>query len=290
MPETTLAQRIETLTALTPGMSGRDLAFADSLIMQYRRRGGLSPRQEPYVQQLIDRAQNPEARPTVEVGSLQRVIELLEHAARHLRHPAVLMLANGRTLRLSIAGPRSRQPGTVNVAGTGNFADRDWYGRVTRDGQFEPCRRYDQETQQSVAAALQALATDPAAAAAAYGHLTGVCCFCGRPLTDERSTGVGYGSTCADHYGLPWGARAAAAVREGAPAPRPARRRTISQDIQAGRIHPGTLEPMAREVSETGRLSQPGRRTVLQQIAAGRALRDVLPTRPEAEEEGEGWW
>lgn len=41
--------------------------------------------------------------------------------------------------------------------------------------------------------------------AAQFGQLYGVCVFCGRALTDERSIEVGYGPDCADHHGLPWG-------------------------------------------------------------------------------------
>jgi hypothetical protein len=45
----------------------------------------------------------------------------------------------------------------------------------------------------------------PQEAANSYGRLTGRCCFCGLPLKDERSLGVGYGAVCASNYGLPWG-------------------------------------------------------------------------------------
>jgi hypothetical protein len=31
------------------------------------------------------------------------------------------------------------------------------------------------------------------------------CCFCGRVLTDPRSVRWGYGPTCAENFGLPWG-------------------------------------------------------------------------------------
>lgn len=41
--------------------------------------------------------------------------------------------------------------------------------------------------------------------AAQFGKLYGICCFCSRTLTDERSIGVGYGPRCAERYGLPWG-------------------------------------------------------------------------------------
>jgi hypothetical protein len=42
--------------------------------------------------------------------------------------------------------------------------------------------------------------------AAAFGHLYGQCVYCSSVLTDERSIAVGYGPTCADNHGLPWGA------------------------------------------------------------------------------------
>lgn len=41
--------------------------------------------------------------------------------------------------------------------------------------------------------------------AAAFGQVYGQCVFCLRPLTDDRSKEVGYGETCAEHRGLPWG-------------------------------------------------------------------------------------
>ena len=44
-----------------------------------------------------------------------------------------------------------------------------------------------------------------AADAAAFGKLYGICIFCSRDLTDERSIAVGYGAVCADNHGLPWG-------------------------------------------------------------------------------------
>lgn len=52
---------------------------------------------------------------------------------------------------------------------------------------------------------LEALDRHPGEAARAYGKATGQCCFCDRPLDDERSITAGYGRTCASNYGLPWG-------------------------------------------------------------------------------------
>lgn len=41
--------------------------------------------------------------------------------------------------------------------------------------------------------------------AAHFGQLYGLCVFCTRTLTDERSIEVGYGPVCAERENLPWG-------------------------------------------------------------------------------------
>jgi hypothetical protein len=204
---TPLDLQVTMLAASIPQLSPRDRNFASSLCDQYNRHGRLSAAQEPWIARLLERALAPNE-PGENVGSLGGIVELLERARQHLRYPAILLRANQIDLRLSIAGPRARVPGSVNVTSTDrrdSDGQRDFYGRVTSGGVFEPNNRYDRETQTAIAAAIRVMATSPAEAAAEYGHLTGVCCFCGRRLTDERSTAVGYGPICAGHYGLPWG-------------------------------------------------------------------------------------
>jgi hypothetical protein len=99
----------------------------------------------------------------------------------------------------------AKVPGSINVCSVGSFTDRNWYGRVTREGEFQPSHKFNGETLSAIGAALAAMALDPAKAAAEYGHLTGVCCFCAHPLTDERSTSVGYGPICAGAFWTPLG-------------------------------------------------------------------------------------
>lgn len=43
--------------------------------------------------------------------------------------------------------------------------------------------------------------------ARSMGRTSSRCCFCGHPLTDDRSINVGYGPTCATNWNLPWGER-----------------------------------------------------------------------------------
>lgn len=204
----TTGGRVAMLEKVMPLLSGRDLEFAESLVQQHKRRG-LSPKQGTWVVRLIDRATLPPQTPTAVGDGFKAVIELLDRAKTRLKHPKLLVSVLGQDLRLSIAGDSAKVPGSVTLTSADRDAEgaRQWFGRVTRDGVFEPSGALDGKTQTAIAAALKALAVDPAKAAADYGHLTGVCCFCGIGLTDERSTAVGYGPTCARKWGMPWGAK-----------------------------------------------------------------------------------
>jgi hypothetical protein len=138
------------------------------------------------------------------VGDLSGIIAMFDRARTHLRFPAVVL--DG--FRVNVAGDRAREPGSLTITSPDRSGDgrRRWLGRVTLSGQYEPARDADP----AIGERLRAFAADPAGVAAAYGRLHGACCFCRRALRDERSTAVGYGPDCADHFGLPWGARAAA--------------------------------------------------------------------------------
>jgi hypothetical protein len=138
------------------------------------------------------------------VGDLTPIMALFNRARAHLKYPAIVL--DG--FRVSIAGARAAHPGSLNVTGIEKHFnaqrgrdERTWFGRVTLDGSFAPSRSAPAD----LADKLRAFAADPAGVAAAFGHLHGACCFCMRALSDDRSTAVGYGPICADHYGLPWG-------------------------------------------------------------------------------------
>ncbi len=204
----TTGGRVAMLEKIMPLLTGRDLEFAESLVDQHRRRG-LSAKQGAWVTRLIDRATMPPKGPAEIGAAFTGVIELLDRAATRLKHPKLLVSVLGQDLRLSIAGANAKVPGSITLTSAGRDGDgnREWFGRVTREGVFEPSGAIDARTGTAITAALKALAVDPAKAAADYGHLTGVCCFCGLALSDERSTAVGYGPTCAAKWGMPWGAR-----------------------------------------------------------------------------------
>jgi hypothetical protein len=184
------------------GLSDSDQAFAQSLLDQAQGRG-LSAKQLAWIDKLIGRATAPQTEPLL----LPRTVEFMQSAALMVNRPRVVLRAADIDIRLSIAGYKSRTPGLINITSThGAFDERVFYGRIGQDGQFEPSLTPEPERQAAIVEVLKLLEVDPAAAAAAYGKLTGVCSFCSIPLSDIRSLAVGYGQICARKYGLPWGA------------------------------------------------------------------------------------
>lgn len=132
----------------------------------------------------------------VDMTSIHR---LMHEARANLKWPKVVF--GTADIKLSVAGPRAKVPGSINVTDTADFGDNKWFGRITDDGQFHPSRAADQR----VIDFLIEVAADPHAAVADAGKESGSCCFCNRTLTDDASLDAGFGATCAKHFGLPHG-------------------------------------------------------------------------------------
>ena len=131
-------------------------------------------------------------------GDLRPVIEMLAAArAAGIKHPKICF--PGHNVRLSIAGPHARFPGSMNVTTDAGYAMSDFFGRVHTDGRFGAARAITP----AVETFLNDLAADPVAIIKASGLSTGSCSFCARTLSDPRSLVVGYGPVCASRYGLP---------------------------------------------------------------------------------------
>lgn len=175
--------------------------FAVSLCRQFDRNGALSELQWGCITNMIERAN----RPTITLD-FAAIIALFNLAADSLKYPKIaLALRDGTDVVLSRAGIRASRPGTINVTNGRRYGDDDnvWYGRIELDGTFQDSQAATDELR----TLLVAFSADPSGVAAAYGKLTGNCCFCRRGLTDERSTDVGYGPVCAKNYGLNWGVK-----------------------------------------------------------------------------------
>lgn len=198
---------IEALAEALPRLPIKDQAFATSLLQQAGRRG-LSEKQMFWVRKLTQNANTPQAkRPKVEIGNFAGIMAIFAKAAQHLKHPSVLLPLPNKSyidiIELKPTGAKSRYPGCIHVTDGGKYGSNVYCGRLTPSGDFIAARAC--EGREDVLATLKRFAENPAEVATEYGRLTGSCCFCRKDLTDERSTEVGYGPVCADHFGLPWG-------------------------------------------------------------------------------------
>jgi len=147
----------------------------------------------------------PPPPPATWLGGTAIFAFLIAAKARGLRHPKARFLApGGGELRLSLSGPASKVPGSLQVV-----VGEDWRGRVEPDGSVQGPLATDLALQD----ALVIIATDPAQAAHDYGALMCRCSFCGLALTDAGSVEVGYGPTCAKKWGLPHSPRGTPAVQ-----------------------------------------------------------------------------
>lgn len=163
-----------------------------------------------YVIEAYRRAQPRPAVAQLSADGLSRIFGMFEAAGKSQLVRPTIRLADdaGHYMVLSLAGAASSNAGCIYVKGergSGNY-----FGKITPKGQFFPV----QTCPTTIEPQLLAFSADPETIAAKYGKLTGRCCFCGRALSDDRSTEVGYGEICAKHMGLRWGEQKAAVAVE----------------------------------------------------------------------------
>jgi hypothetical protein len=187
---------IETLKEGIGLLSAKDQKFAKSLLASETH---LSEKQAYWVGVLAERTKTggkPKERERVKIGEFSGIAKLFDEAKKHLKFPSITLAG----VKLSRAGERAKVPGSINVLNTTN---KDWYGRILETGEFEKSPRTI--VPEELVELLGHFAEHPAEVAGDHGKLTGRCAFCNLPLSDERSTEVGYGPICASHFNLPWG-------------------------------------------------------------------------------------
>lgn len=185
-------------------------SFAKSLSDQYISKGKLSTAQWNWANVLAwefhqeqQFSKNVEAIVQDEMV-MDGVYRLFKIGAEHLKFPkirlAVINNENYTEYLLRLASVKSKNPGSINI---NTKQGNEWVGFIATDGILIP--RCDLKNHPGLVDLLTELASDPVNVAKKYGGLTGNCCFCSLPLTDERSTQAGFGPVCARNYGLHWG-------------------------------------------------------------------------------------
>lgn len=176
----------------------RSLPVKSEFVTSLLGREVLSPLQMSWAHKLVLDAKR-RAPDSGEIDmDLRALVGMLRQAAgAQKRFPRIVLRRDGApAITVSLLGDGTRHPGAVLVrSGTTTHA------LVHRDG-MRVLPRFAFEEVREV---LLALARDPSRVLAQHGIATGVCCYCGRPLSTAESRSVGYGPICAEQFGLPWG-------------------------------------------------------------------------------------
>jgi hypothetical protein len=162
--------------------------FAASLLSSLHKWGQLTDKQLATVQRLAS-APSPDDRaaaaPTVSIDAIEGAFYRAKEAG--LAHPKLRL----DTFTFSPAPAGGKNPGAVYVKEGGVYL-----GKVA-GGKLFTVSSVDQSTTDRILA----VASDPKAAAIAYGQKFGKCSVCARDLTDEESISAGIGPVCAKKYG-----------------------------------------------------------------------------------------
>lgn len=127
-------------------------------------------------------------------GAIEVSLATIETMFDAAREKGLKKLAyRARGLVVSPANATGTNPGAIYVKTAGG----EYLGKVMA-GKFMATR----EATDTHKAALLQIAADPAGEARRYGKETGVCCCCGRELTDPKSIAAGIGPICAESWGF----------------------------------------------------------------------------------------
>lgn len=160
--------------------------FADSLAVSLNKFGSLTEPQSEAVRRNITRAKVDGPAPAITVERIEQAFAAaIENGVKRPR-------MNLDTFTFKPAGQKS-----ANVGGIYVTEDGEYLGKVM-GGKFLKVSACDVGQQQRIISA----ASDPAAAASAYGQRTGACSICKRTLTAAESMDRHIGPICAGKYGF----------------------------------------------------------------------------------------
>jgi hypothetical protein len=174
--------------------TARNFGFAASIMFQLECKGKISEPQLASVRKCMEGEKDREA------AIAMRSLEAPALDMPEVEKAFLAALQNGvRSPKLRLAGfkfspakPNSANPSAVYVVGDGDT----YLGKVL-GGKFLRVASCTPEQEKAIIEA----ATDPKAAAIAYGLKYGKCSVCGRDLTDKDSIAMGIGPICVSRMG-----------------------------------------------------------------------------------------
>lgn len=176
-----------------------DFTFHADMLAALLKYGHFTPKQETAVrnaaaksaarraQWAAEKAAAATNAPAVDVSLIEKAFASAQ--ANGIKRPR--MMLDG--IKFSLAPAHGRNAGALYVV---RKSDDQYLGKIM-GGRFLKVRECTAEQE----AEIVRIASNPHAEAVAYGKRTGVCCICGRELTNHASIYAGIGPICADKYG-----------------------------------------------------------------------------------------
>jgi len=228
LTDATLKAQVDELKSVVENLPARSQKFAQSLIKQAERKGSLSPKQIPYLLSMTADGLKAKSTPTP-APAPKPVNEVTTTAG--WEGVTTMMTAtheNLQTCRLRIhtdAGQvvfkskvKRKYLGYDKTTGRHNYENtpepviyvelnKTLVGTIDREesvATFNTIKGRTPTQFKRIEGDIDLFRQDPIGVMTAHGKKSGNCCFCGRDLTDHRSTAHGYGPICAKRYTLPW--------------------------------------------------------------------------------------
>lgn len=190
----------ETKWIVTAGARG--FAFAQEMFEAVMKWGALTERQLAAVHRCMakdaereeERQKIAERAPDVDTAALGKIHAAFESAlSRDIKFPKMRL----DTFLFSLVRSGANE-GAIYVKSIekDDLGERQYLGKIV-EGRFFRAFKCSAETEARIIEA----ASDPEAAAIAYGRREGACSICGRKLTNHASIDAGIGPICADKFG-----------------------------------------------------------------------------------------
>lgn len=175
-------------------------SFAASLFESLTKYHDLTEKQLAAAQSMMEKTKARDAE-----RNAQRAANTMTLDASNILGMFATAKANGLNRRALLAGGTEGKLKVTpssdtsrNAGGLWVTVDDEFVGGISKAGEFQPRNN----TPAWAKDALLRMTADPAGEARLYGQRTGVCCCCGRELTDPVSIEAGIGPICAERWGL----------------------------------------------------------------------------------------
>lgn len=167
--------------------------FAHSLLDQWKRKGELSVRQIGAVMKILRRTKVPREQLFIDDANLYGI--LYKAVENGVRRPALRL----SVYKFKLASDEGHNKGAIWVTSSRRDAGGEafFFGKI-KDGVFYPSENCIKEDYESI----KQTAENPFEEATLFGKRTGMCCVCGRKLTNEESINKMIGPICAERFGL----------------------------------------------------------------------------------------